>query len=73
MRHIYRHRRLKAVLVTLDNGDAFRGVLFDIDADAVVLRNAAQFHPSNDSDKQFVVADGEIVIPAGRVAYMNFV
>lgn len=73
MKHIYRQRLRKAVIVTLDNDETFRGTLFDLDRDAIVLRNAAQLHPTNDSDRQFVAADGEIVIPASRVAYMQFV
>lgn len=70
MKHILKQRLRRNVLVTLKSGDAFRGVLFERDSEALVLRNAALADPR--SDNQFITASGEILCLWADVAYMQF-
>lgn len=69
MKRIIRNRLRRQVLVTTKNGDAFRGVFFDADSQAVVLRNAELADPR--SDKQFIAAGGEVVILVADIAYLQ--
>lgn len=61
-------RRLirKEILVTLDTGDAFRGILWQARREVLVLRNAAQVLAGGT-----VSADGEVVVPRGRVSFVQ--
>lgn len=72
VRHIIRQHLRKAVLVTLKTGEGFRGVLFDADRDALVLRNAGVVE-ANGSDRVATPVDGELVILRHDVAYLQFV
>lgn len=68
---IVRNHRRKSVLVTLKSGEAFRGVLFDADRDAMVLRSAHTII-GDGTDRLPVGIDGELVILRPDVAYMQF-
>lgn len=56
----------KQVVVTLDTGDAFTGILWAKRREVLVLRSAAQVVPGGT-----VAADGEVVVPRHRVAYIQ--
>ena len=58
------------MLVSTKAGDAFRGVFFEGDSEAIVLRNAEQADPRG--DRQFITADGEIVILTADIAFFQF-
>lgn len=72
LRHIIRQHLRKAVLVTLKTGEGFRGVLFDADGDAFVLRNAAAVE-ANGTDRTPTPVDGELVILRADVAFCQFI
>lgn len=63
-------RLRKSVIVTLKSGVAFRGVLFDHDRDAFVMRNVEHLHPGADHPTP---VDGEIVLLVVDVLHMQFV
>lgn len=59
--------RLREVfVVTLDNGEAFSGLLYAVDARSVVLR---QVELIEGTTRQPV--DGELVLPRARVLYLQ--
>lgn len=62
-------RRRRQVLVTLKTGEAFSGVLFAVDRDAIVLREAVAvaFGPRSEN----VAVDGEALILRVDIAYMQ--
>ena len=71
MKRILKARLRHTAVVSLKNGEAFRGVLFEQDSQALVLRNAQQLDPR--SDAGYITADGEIIILVADVAYMQFI
>lgn len=62
-----RHR----VIVTLKSGVAFGGVLYEVDAEALVLKEAVVLE-DNGTDRISVPADGNIVVLRADVDYMQF-
>lgn len=70
MRRILRQRKFKKVVVTLDTGEAFSGLLFDKDSEAIVLRSAGAIDTR--ADVQFTPADGELVLPWARIVTVQF-
>ncbi len=62
-------RRRRQVLVTLKTGEAFSGVLFAVDREAIVLREAVAvaFGPRSEN----VAVDGEALILRADIAYMQ--
>lgn len=68
---VLKARLRKSVVVYLKNSEAFSGVLFEYDRQALVLRNAAQLDPHSDAGK--ITADGEIVVLWTDVNYLQFV
>lgn len=62
-----RHRR--TVIVTLRSGHAFRGVLFDSDLTALVLRNAEAL-PGPPAPAS-VLVDGEVIILSSEVEFIQ--
>lgn len=70
MRRVLKRRVKRSVLVTTKTQDAFRGVLWDWDRDACVLRNAEQMTNAT-ADRPFVPVDGELVILVADVAYVQ--
>jgi hypothetical protein len=71
MNRVNRKRLKRRVLVSCKSGDAFRGIYVDDDKRAIVLVDAEHIQPA--TDKQFIPADGEIVILVAEIAYMQFV
>jgi small nuclear ribonucleoprotein (snRNP)-like protein len=71
MKRVLRNRLKRRVLVSTKSGDAFRGIWFDGDNQAIVLRDAEHIQPA--TERQFVPADGEIVILVAEIAYMQFI
>lgn len=63
-----RHR----VIVTLKSGAAFGGVLYEVDSEALVLKEASVLE-DNGTDRRPVPADGNIVVLRADVDYMQFV
>jgi small nuclear ribonucleoprotein (snRNP)-like protein len=66
---LLRQRIHKTVLVTVDTGETFRGALHAYDREVIVLRNAGQVEARSDS--QFIPADGELLLPRGRVTLIQ--
>lgn len=65
---ILRSRIRRRAIVSLKGGEAFAGVLWQWDRQALVLRNAAHV-----ADPQRPVpVDGEVVVLAQDVAYVQF-
>lgn len=63
---LMRQRMREKVIVTLDDGTAFEGLLYEADAKSVVLREA-QLH----SGQGATPVDGEIILPRARVLYLQ--
>lgn len=57
MRRVLKQRMRLAVIVTTKNHQSFRGVLFDHDDFAVVLRNVEVLTPGNPTP-----VDGELIV-----------
>lgn len=66
MRGLIRER----FIVTMVDGQAFDGVLMEADGHSVVLRNATAL-VNEGADVKRVPADGEVVLPRSRVAYLQ--
>ena len=66
---LLRSRVRRRVLVTLHTGEAFDGVLFGSDRQALVLRNASQVGVVNRGTP--VPVDGEVVVLLEDVAYLQ--
>lgn len=62
-------RQCRQVVVTLQAGATFEGVLFDFDRDALVLRNVT--HLVQGADRP-VPVDGELVVLAADVLFVQF-
>lgn len=71
MNHIIRQHLRRKVLATLKTGEAFGGVLFDADREAVVIRNCELLEAG--TDRTAVPVDGELVILRADLAYLQFV
>lgn len=55
------------MIVTLKSGEGYRGVLFEEDRHALVLRNAEALNP----DGTRVLVDGELIVLRPDVAYLQ--
>lgn len=62
-------RRRHQVLVTLKTGEAFSGLLFAVDRDSVVLREAVAVAYGARSEN--VAVNGEVLILRSDIAYMQ--
>jgi len=62
-------RRRRRVLVTLKTGEAFSGVLFAVDREAIVLREAVAVAYGARSEN--VAVDGEALILRSDIAYLQ--
>ena len=62
-------RSRREVLVTLAPGETFRGVLFESDGDAIVLRNAVGV--GFGTDGALAPVQGELLLLRSTVAYMQ--
>lgn len=56
----------KTVLVNLTTGRAFRGVLFEVRGDLLVLRNAELIE-----DDRIVTVEGSVVIERARIEFIQ--
>lgn len=68
MRRLLRRRLRRRVIVNLKDGQAFAGVLYDVDKESVVLRNAASITARDDRN---LPVDGEVLILRSDVAWMQ--
>jgi hypothetical protein len=68
-RALQRRIRTTAV-VTLTTGDAFRGIVWDVDRALVVLRDSQLIDPRADSPQ---VVDGEVLLAWERIAYIQII
>lgn len=69
MKHVVRQRMRRVVLLTMKDASTFRGVLFDADAEAFVLRNVEHLREKGAP----LTVDGELVVLVRDVAYLQFV
>ncbi len=67
--HVLRDRVRYKAIVTTKAGSTFEGVLYDLDRDAVVLRNVVHLVQGAD---QPTPVDGELLILAADVLFMQF-
>lgn len=67
MRHLFRQRLRKSVIVTLQNGAAFAGVLYDVDPEIIVLRNSASVGDHGER----VPVDGEVLLHRNEIAFIQ--
>ena len=68
MKHVLRQRVRRQVIVTLKSKASFRGVLFDHDAEALVLRNVELLTVDAPTP-----VDGELVVFVVEVDTLQFV
>lgn len=66
-RGVLAERVRRRVIVTMSDGAAFDGVLYDADADALVLRaaTAVGFGPQSEN----VIVEGEVLLLRAQIAY----
>lgn len=67
MRHLFRQRLRKSVIVTLKDGSAFAGVLFDVDPELIIMRNTASVGDHGER----VAVDGEVLLPRTEIAFIQ--
>ena len=65
MRHLFRQRLRKSVIVTMHDGMAFAGILYDVDPEVVVLRNSASVGDHGER----VPVDGEVLLQRSEIAF----
>ena len=58
----------RRAIVTLKSGESFAGVVFDVDREMVLLRNAELLT----AGERAVPVDGEVLILRADVAYLQF-
>lgn len=68
---LLQQRRARKVIVTLKSGDAFDGLLFATDGDALVLREATALAYGRQQEN--VIVEGEALILRADVAYMQVI
>ena len=66
---LFRSRLHDQVLVTLKDGSAFAGVLFDEDGKAVIIRNAEAVGAGE--NKTNLPLDGEVLVLLADVAFIQ--
>lgn len=71
MRFILKRCTRHRVIVTLKSGAAFGGILYEIDSEALVLKEATVLE-DNGTDRRPVPADGVIVVLRADVDYLQF-
>lgn len=69
MKKLLRLRIRRRCIVTLKTGDAFSGVLYDADSEALVLREAEALGAGE--RRTNLVVDGEVLILRGDVSYVQ--
>lgn len=68
MRHLFRQRLRKQVIATLKDGQAFAGILFDVDKELLVLRRAEALGPG---DGERTPVDGEVLILREELSFLQ--
>ena len=68
MRHVLKNRLRSEVILTLKGGSSFRGVLFDADREAFVLRNVEHLVERDDRPTP---VDGELVVLVADVLFVQ--
>lgn len=71
MKRIIREHLRRRVIVTLKTGEAFGGVLFSADSEAIILRDAELLDGSS-TDRQAQPVDGELIVLRPDLAYLQF-
>jgi small nuclear ribonucleoprotein (snRNP)-like protein len=71
VKRLIREHLRKRVIVTLKSGEAFGGVLFSADSEALVLREAVLLEV-NGTDRAAQPVDGELLVLRADVAYLQF-
>jgi small nuclear ribonucleoprotein (snRNP)-like protein len=71
VKRLIREHLRKRVIVTLKTGEAFGGVLFSADSEALVLREAVLLEV-NGTDRAAQPVDGELLVLRADVAYLQF-
>jgi small nuclear ribonucleoprotein (snRNP)-like protein len=69
VKKLLRLRLRRRCIVTLKTGDSFSGVLYDADAEAIVLREAEAVGMGE--KRTNLVVDGEVLILRDDVAYVQ--
>lgn len=69
MKRLLRDRLRRKVLVTLKTGETFSGVLYEVDSESIVLRNAEA--PDAGPRGATVGVDGELLILRPDVAFVQ--
>lgn len=69
MKKLLRLRLRHRAIVTLKTGDAFSGVLYDADSEALILREAEALGAGE--KRTNLVVDGEVLILRHDVAYVQ--
>lgn len=69
MKRLLRSRLRRRVIVTLKDQSAFSGVLFEVDSEALLLREAAQLDAG--PKREPVGVDGELLILRADLAYLQ--
>jgi len=59
----------RQVIVTLKTGEAFAGILYDVDKELLVLRKATMLDAPNPGD--IAQVDGEVLVLREEVAYLQ--
>jgi small nuclear ribonucleoprotein (snRNP)-like protein len=67
VRHVLRNRLRSHVIITLKAGQSFRGVLYDHDRDALVLRNTEHLEGQGGPTP----VDGELLVLIADVAFIQ--
>lgn len=67
MKRLLRQRLRRNTIVTLKDGQAFSGVLFDVDAESIILRNSTSVGDQGER----VVVDGELLLLRPDVSFIQ--
>ena len=71
MKFIVKNHMRRKVVVTLNTGEGFGGVLFSADSEAIVLRDAVLLD-GNGTDRTASPVDGELLVLRPQIAYLQF-
>lgn len=70
MKRIIREHLRKRVIVTLKTGEAFGGVLFSADSEALLLRDSVVLEAAG-TDRSKTPIDGELLVLRPDIAYVQ--
>lgn len=69
MKRLIRQRLRRRVIVTLKDGSAFSGVLFEADSEAVIVRETEMLEVG--PKREPVAVDGEVLVLRADIAYLQ--